>query len=114
MALHAAGGKLDEDVEEQSIPSGPDRTANAKLTISRLQEGLDFIVSLIDLADDVRIDSGQAAALVEGMAEDLDVDIFDDPEVSFPDYADGERLEDVKWTAAYLKTCLSVICEHSG
>ena len=60
------------------------------------------------------MDSGLAAQLIEAIAEDLDVDIYDDNDIEFPDYADGAALDSVKWTKEYLKTCLDIICRHGG
>ena len=88
--------------------------AGTRREIQRLEQELGFLASLVARGESDSIEPTEAARLIEGIAEILDVDIFDDPEVSFPDYADGASLESVDWTAGYLKTCLSVICEHGG
>lgn len=88
--------------------------AGTRQEIQRLEQELAFLTSLGAREESDSIESREAARLIEDIAEMLDVDIFDDPEVSFPDYPDGASLESVDWTAGYLKTCLLVICERGG
>jgi hypothetical protein len=86
----------------------------AKQEVKRLETELGVVVSLDRQSKNEAIDSELAAQLIEGFAEDLDVDIYDDNEIEFPDYPDGADLESIEWTAGHLKTCLGVICQHGG
>jgi hypothetical protein len=88
--------------------------ATAKQAAKRLETELGFVVSLDGREENEAVDSGLAAQLIEGIAEDLNVDIYDDNEIEFPDYPDGADLDSIEWTAGHLKTCLGIICQHGG
>ena len=86
----------------------------AKQTVKRLETELGFLVGLQGQSENEAVDSGLAAPLMDCIAEELDVDIYNDEEIEFPDYPDGADLDSIEWTAVYLKTCLGVICQHGG
>jgi hypothetical protein len=88
--------------------------SGARQTIKRLETALGFVIAFNSRAKNEPVDSGLAAELIEAIAEDLGVDIYDENEIEFPDYPDGADLDTVEWTPEYLKTFLSVICEHGG
>ena len=86
----------------------------AQQTIKRLETALGFVVAFNSRSKNEPVDSGLAAELIEAIAEDLGVDIYDENEIEFLDYPDGADLDTVEWTPEYLKTFLGVICEHGG
>lgn len=105
----------DDENDDDSLAYGTVRpVAAAKQAVKRLETELSAVVSLGGRGENEAVDSGLAARLIEGVAEDLDVDIYDDNEIEFPDYPEGANLDSIEWTAGYLKTCLGVICQHGG
>lgn len=86
----------------------------ARQALKRSEAELSFIVGLEGRREDEAVDSALAAELIEGIAEDLDVDIYDNNDIEFPDYADGAALDSIKWTKEYLRRCLDIICRHGG
>jgi len=105
----------DDENDDDSPAYGTVRpVAAAKQAVKRLETELGAVVSLGGRGENEAVDSGLAARLIEDVAEDLDVDIYDDNEIDFPDYPDGADLDSIEWTAGYLKTCLGEICQHGG
>jgi len=86
---------------------------NARLEVQKAREYQDFVKGLDKLPEDERIDAGIAVNLLESVAEAAAVDLYS-ADLNFPGYPDGERLEDVDWTAGLLRNCLAVIAERGG
>jgi len=92
---------------------------NARLEAQKAREYQDFVNGLGKLPEDERIDAGIATNLLEKTAEAANVDLYSE-DLNFPGYPDGRKLEDgteledVEWTAGYLRDCLGVVAEAGG
>ena len=77
--------KAEGDIDEGS-PAYETSTpiAAARQAVKRLEIELGFVVGLDSRGDSEAMDSGLAAQLIEAIAEDLDVDIYDDNDIEFP------------------------------